>query len=342
MRKITAMPDTRLAGSTPIDVVITWVDGGNPSFLEKLKPYLYGKPLCAIPGANLTRFASVNEIKYCVLSILRFAPFVRYIFIVTDNQDPNINREISSHFPIRNNSIKIVNHKEIFRGFEKHLPTFNSRSIESMLWRIEGLSDNFIYFNDDVFLIRETKPHDWFANNYPVLRGAWLQRPRFRFVWNSLLKWINILILNNPDFQPRPSYHIGQWLAAKELGFKWRYFFFSHTPFAINKKRVEVYFAENQQVFERNVSYKFKDQKQFNFVSLCNHLEILAGNRNFAKPNLAYLQPHGRSNGYIDKKIMMCERDESIKFLCVQSLELCPDSDREKLFGWMDKTLGLE
>lgn len=333
----TSIPET----SNPIDAVITWVNGNDVDFRAKMQAYLGGQCPSKIPGAHHTRFASVNEIKYCLLSILTFAPFVRNIFIVTDGQDPILNGEIDQYFPHRKSSIKIVDHKEIFRDFEDYLPTFNSRSIESMLWRIKGLSDSFIYFNDDVFLIRETEPEDWFVNNKPVLRGAWLLKPRFRFLWYSLVKKVNKFLLGNPDFQPRPSYHIGQWLAAKVLGFKWRYFFFSHTPFAINRKKVEDFFTNNKVLLEKNIAYKFKNQAQFNFVSLCNHLEILAGNRNFSKPNLAYLQPFNRSKKYIDSKIKMCERNPKIKFLCVQSLEMCPDHDRQKLFSWMDKILRL-
>ena len=337
------MPNTSIPdASKPIDVVITWVNGNDDDFRSKIQAYLGNHCASKIPGAHHTRFASVNEIKYCLLSILTFAPFVRNIFIITDNQDPNLNGEINTHFPHRISSIKIVDHKEIFRDFDDYLPTFNSRSIESMLWRIQGLSDSFIYFNDDVFLIRETQPEDWFSNNKPVLRGNWLLKPRFRFLWNFFIKKINKHLLNNPDFQPRPSYHIGQWLAAKALGFKWRYFFFSHTPFAIDRKRVENYFLVNKELLKKNIAYKFKNQEQFNFVSLCNHLEILAGNKNLYKPNLAYLQPYKRSNKYIDNKIKMCERNPKIKFLCVQSLEMCPEQDRQKLFGWMDSVLDLQ
>jgi predicted NAD/FAD-dependent oxidoreductase len=31
-----------------------------------------------------------------------------------------------------------------------------------MLWRIKGLSNQFVYFNDDIFLLRKITPTDWF------------------------------------------------------------------------------------------------------------------------------------------------------------------------------------
>ncbi|MCU0459319.1 MAG: Stealth CR1 domain-containing protein, partial [Bacteroidales bacterium] len=65
----------------PVDVVIAWVDGDDPRLVEKRSRYQSGGRITTASGAHPTRFASSNEIRYCVLSILRFAPFVRNIFI---------------------------------------------------------------------------------------------------------------------------------------------------------------------------------------------------------------------------------------------------------------------
>ena len=113
-----------------------------------------------------------NEIVFCVSSILKYAPFVRKIFIVTDNQVPNF-KKIERIIP--KNKIKIIDHKEIFEGLEDHLPTFNIRSIDAVLHRIKGLSEKYIYFNDDMFLIKETKINDWFSEDKAVLTGNWVK-----------------------------------------------------------------------------------------------------------------------------------------------------------------------
>ncbi len=133
-----------LEDSNSIDVVIAWVDGNDPKLSEKRNKYLKGKDSLTHRSARTTLFASVDEIKYCVLSIFKFAPFVRNVFIVTDNQKPAIFDDVKTFFPERLKSIRIVDHKEIFRGFEEYLPTFNSISIGNMVWRIEELSENFI------------------------------------------------------------------------------------------------------------------------------------------------------------------------------------------------------
>ena len=47
-----------------------------------------------------------------------------------------------------------VTHEEIFVN-KSHLPTFSSPAIEAHIHRIPGLSQNFIYFNDDVMFGKE-------------------------------------------------------------------------------------------------------------------------------------------------------------------------------------------
>ena len=69
-----------------IDVVIAWVDGSDPKLTEKRRQFLSKSDFQVIPqGVQATRFASDNEIKYCVLSILKFAPLVINIYIVSSN-----------------------------------------------------------------------------------------------------------------------------------------------------------------------------------------------------------------------------------------------------------------
>lgn len=323
----------------PIDVVIAWVDGNDPQLAEKRNSYITGTSPGINSGAHSTRFASINEIKYCVLSIFRFAPFVRNVFIVTDGQDPNLYEDIQTYFPERLNSVRIVDHKEIFEGFEKYLPTFNSISIANMIWRIKGLSDNFVYFNDDTFLIREMQPEQWFINNRPVIRGRWVPAPTIRVLWNNIRIYFNKYLLGNPGFQPRASFHLGQWRSGAILGFKWRYFTNSHTPHTVSRKIIEDFFNRNKMLLEKNISYRFRSPEQFTFISLSNHLQLLDGNKQIAKPDLAYLKPQDRPENYIDSKIRICENNPHIKFLCIQSLDMCRKEDQERLFGWLNEVL---
>ena len=328
--------------SHPIDAVILWVDGSDPVLAEKRNLYLKEEnKSTSHPGAHPSRFASSNEIRYCVLSILTFAPFIRNIFIVTDGQDPDLYGEVKTLFPEREGILKIVDHKEIFRGYEQYLPSFNSSSIHSLIWRIDGLAENFIYFNDDVFLIRQTKAEDWFVNDRPVLRGKWLLPPFRKIIGTYIKTFINRRIRNNPDYQPKISFYIRQWKTASLAGFRARYFFHCHTPHPMSRSRLEKYFSENSDLLERNISYRFRSHSQFLATSLANHLEIKDGNRQLSKLNLEYLHPY-----YSDKrlagKITHLEKNRGIKFVCVQSIELLGQSAQQKIRDYMDRILNLQ
>ncbi|MDA9187728.1 Stealth CR1 domain-containing protein, partial [Flavobacteriaceae bacterium] len=77
------------SNTAPIDIVVAWVDGSDPILFKKRMGYLKGEEK-KHPGAAATRFHSLEEVHFCVLSILKFAPFVRKLFIITDQQDPNV------------------------------------------------------------------------------------------------------------------------------------------------------------------------------------------------------------------------------------------------------------
>ena len=141
----------------PVDIVYTWVDGSDKNWLQKknetLKKYSDFHKTDEVSGK--TRFFNRDELKYSLRSVSKFAPWIRKIFIITDNQIPvwlNIN----------NSKIIIVDHREIFKT--KHLPCFNSNAIEANIHKIEELSDNFLSFNDDFFLGRTTSITDFYFN----------------------------------------------------------------------------------------------------------------------------------------------------------------------------------
>ncbi len=330
------------AQGNPIDAVILWVDGNDIKLAEKRNRYLaLEKKTSAHPGALPTRFTSSNEIRYCVLSILTFAPFIRNIFVVTDEQDPDLYEDIRTRFPEKADCLKIVDHKEIFRGYEQYLPTFNSSSIHTLIWRIEGLSEKFIYFNDDIILIRETREEDWFIGDRPVLRGKWLLPPFRKMAGNKLKVLINRYIRNNKDYLPKISFYLRQWKSVSLLGVKGRYFFHDHLPHPMRRKTLENFFAKNGELLEKTISYRFRDSEQILVSSVAYHLEILNGNRNFGKLRLGYFHPY-YSESRMNRRIKRCMNDPRIKTICIQSIEMLSSRQREKIFGWMDSILNLQ
>ena len=106
---------------------------------------------------SANRFADNEELRYSLRSVEKHAPWVRNIFIVTNGQIP-------SWVNLDNPRIKIVTHHEIFPN-TSHLPTFSSPSIESHIHRIPGLSQKFIYMNDDVMFGDNVWPDDFYTHS---------------------------------------------------------------------------------------------------------------------------------------------------------------------------------
>ena len=132
-----------------MDIVIAWVDGSDPVWQRRRAQYAGESETAA--AAEATRFASNHEIYFCIASILKYVPFCGTIFVVTDGQTPAYVHEFSAQGLCAQGQIKIIDHKEIFEGYEEFYPTFNSLSIESLLWKIKDLSKYFLYLNDDFF-----------------------------------------------------------------------------------------------------------------------------------------------------------------------------------------------
>ena len=76
-----------------IDAVITWVDGNDLNWQKKINKYLKVKKDFS-KKKNLVRYNSIGEIDITIKSILKFAPFIKKIFLVTDNQKPQSFQEI--------------------------------------------------------------------------------------------------------------------------------------------------------------------------------------------------------------------------------------------------------
>ncbi|XP_069620379.1 N-acetylglucosamine-1-phosphotransferase subunits alpha/beta isoform X2 [Ranitomeya imitator] len=106
---------------------------------------------------SASRFEDNEELRYSLRSIEKHAPWVRHVFIVTNGQIP-------SWLNLDNPRVTIVSHQDIFLN-TSHLPTFSSPAIESHIHRIPGLSQKFIYMNDDVMFGTHVWPDDFFSHS---------------------------------------------------------------------------------------------------------------------------------------------------------------------------------
>ena len=136
----------------PIDIVYTWVNGSDPDFIRQLNKQDKSHSNTA-EDTSESRFQDFNQLLYSLRSIEMYAPWIRRVYIVTNGQIPSW---------INLTSVTMVNHKSIFTE-PSHLPNFNSLAIETHLHEIPGLSENFIYFNDDFSLMSPTCPEDFWT-----------------------------------------------------------------------------------------------------------------------------------------------------------------------------------
>jgi hypothetical protein len=249
-----------------VDAVITWVDGADPVHRAKREYYLSLAQTEALAplhdnGTNPHRWLCSDELNYCVRSIANNAPWVRRIWIVTDKQTPEI-IQLPPEFAAK---IGIIDHEAIFAGYADALPTFNSLSIETMLWRIPGLAEHFLYFNDDVFLTAPVTPSDFFARNGPVLRGKWADYAELAACG---VRRDEASLLN----------HYNQITAAQMIGYTADQVFESaHVVHPMLRSVMSELFDTFHDAFIRNASYRFRDAGQFLPQSLHNHACLADG-----------------------------------------------------------------
>lgn len=303
----------------PIDIVITWVDGQDFDLAARRKKYALSDELERDDVGGVTRYASIDEIKWCVASINRFAPWVNKIFIVTDNQDPNVIPFLNDNFPHGFIPMEIVDHKQIFEGYERFLPTFNSLSIETMLWRIPGLSRHFIEMNDDLMFGAPVCPEDFFAaDGVPIC---------FATKANIPLTRLTRLIKRHKDGRPRPTFKGNMVAAAMIAGNRWSYFMICHTVKPLVRDAFEECLGRHPELIERNIRNRFRHPEHFNaeelhYIYLSHRNQIVLRN---PKDVLFYFQPRGR-NGYVQRKLSQLKA-QSYKICCFNNLNLATEQE---------------
>ncbi|RZA16613.1 MAG: capsular biosynthesis protein [Lysobacteraceae bacterium] len=321
--------------SEPIDAVITWVDGGDPAHRRKLDAYLAGLGRARPRTADPTRFSDDGELEWCLASIVRFAPWFRTVYIVSDGQRPALLDGLRG--TPWESRVRLVDHRPLFAGFEHHLPTFNSRSIITMLWRIPGLAERFVYFNDDFFLLRALAPTDFFRGESVVQRGGW--RPQSRFRWDKRLA--RMLGRDARDSDDAAGNHVAQELSARIAGFERDYFRLYHNPFPFRVSTMAAFFDANPGLLDANASHRLRSAKQFKGESLATHLAFAQGQAVIdGDLRVVQLKPAEQAAWRLRRKLRQADGDARVAFGCVQSLEKADPAVRTAIVQWLDARIG--
>ncbi len=289
----------------PIDAVICWVDGTDPAHIQTRQKYYQKyqqvsgqdmadikevqkrdphnkKPMVKVENETHAagtfdgdallerevnadrRWAYSNELDICLRSLGVHAPWLRRIYIVTDQQTPTGLEALPKAL---RDKVEIIDHTIIFAGLKDCLPTFNSMAIESVLWRIPGLAERFIYFNDDMFLSTKATPADFFpieGNNKEsaktVIYGKWIGLTKGRR--KGFVKSIHRAAKVN---------------AAEVMGFEGRSFSPAHVAIPMRVSTLKHVFEERPEVFKLNSTARFRASDQYLVQGLFVHALIKAG-----------------------------------------------------------------
>lgn len=142
--------------SFAVDFVVTWVDGSDPIWCEK-KSQFDGSINTSKNSMNSQKaYREWGTFKYWFRGVERFAPWVNKVYLVTDNQSPE-------WLDVTSPKLVVVDHKEIIDN--KYLPVFSANPIESNIHNIPGLSEHFVFFNDDMYLTAPAAPTDFFSED---------------------------------------------------------------------------------------------------------------------------------------------------------------------------------
>lgn len=143
-----------------IDFVIPWVDGNDPAWQAEKRKY---SPDVIDDSNSANRFRDWGLMPYWFRAIEKFTPWVRTVHFVTCGHVPDF---LNLDAP----KLHHVRHSDYIPA--EYLPTFSANTIEMNIHRIPGLSEHFVFFNDDTFLLRRMPETSFFRDGLPCTFGG--------------------------------------------------------------------------------------------------------------------------------------------------------------------------
>mgnify|MGYP001296596482 FL=1 len=297
-----------------IDLVYLWVDGNDPKWQAKRNAFLERKVENSLSSFN-GRYVNNDELKYSLRSVERYAPWIRKIFIVTDDQTPE-------WLDIENPKIKIIDHKEILPA--ESLPCFNSNVLEHFLCKISNLSEYFILSNDDTFFNKIVSPTTFFGKDgFPIIRLT--RKPLRRFRW----------FLREQIFKkPHKLYSKALFNAAELVKQKFGFFYNGLPHHNIDSYLKSDCIRVAEQIFKNEI-----DHTKMNHIRNANDVQRIV----YSYVALAEKRGHLRYVSNDESLHIHIQKDrhfEKLKkfnptFFCMNDTEYADDNDRMKLKVWL-------
>ncbi|MFA7615943.1 MAG: stealth family protein [Weeksellaceae bacterium] len=258
-----------------MDFVITWVDGNDPKWKNEFVHYKEDDN----QSTHHARFRDWDNLQYWFRGVERFAPWVDKIHLVT-----------FGHLPVWLNTnhpkLNIVKHEDFIP--KEYLPTFNSHTIELNFHRINGLSEEFVYFNDDVFLLNPIEKDFFFHNGLPcdmplletttgwnfniiLFRALGIINQKFilrKTVSKAPIKWFH------PKYGKNAVKNFLYFVANRNT---FPGFFHFHLALPIKKSTLEIVWNHFPEVMNESCEKKFRNYYTVN-LSLQRYWELASNN----------------------------------------------------------------
>ena len=319
-----------------IDFVMIWVDGNDLEWRKSKAKYNGDEELFNI---NDVRYRDWDTLHYWFRCVEKFAPWVRKIHFVTCGHVPQ-------WLKLEHPKLNFVKHSDYIAA--EYLPTFSSHPIELNLHRIEGLSEKFVYFNDDMFLIAPVKEEDFFVNGLP--RGYGVLNPP-----TADKHGIATIIMNNLgiieehyDFKTQLKKHWRKWfhpiygskIIRTCLLLPWmRYvgFLDLHLPSSFLKSTFEEVWQKEEDLLKTVSSHRFRDTADVN-QWVMSYWQVASGRFVPGDPRIGrafYLS--GDVSGVAD-----IIRKQKMKMICLNDSEKVANIDmiRQQIAEAFDSIVG--
>lgn len=258
-----------------IDFVIIWVDGNDPEWKKEKAKYSSND---RYDNRNI-RFRDWENLKYWFRGVEKYTPWVNKIHFVTCGHLPK-------WLNVDNPKINIVKHSDFIP--KKYLPTFSSHTIELNLYRIKGLSENFVYFNDDIFILKKLRKSYFFKNNLPCDLAVFSPATSNDELYLTVCNKNNIIINNHFNKKEILKKNLFKYLNIKYGFFNVRTllcipfnrilgFYESHSCNSYQKTTFKKVWAEEYEILDKTCMHKFRTQNDVN-QSLIKQWEFCEGN----------------------------------------------------------------
>ena len=320
-----------------VDFVVTWLDSTDPVWQKEFRKY---KNAGLKVDETKSRYRDWDLFRYWFRAVEQYAPWVNKVFLVTNGTFPKWINSSNPH-------LVLVKHDDYIS--KEYLPTFNSHTIELNMHKIPGLSEHFVYFNDDCYLNAPVTPKYYFMKGLPcdsneeLFSNEPIYNPKNRFNVR-IIEFCDIAVLNyhfnRKNFvKQAPQKWFGKHLGVKGLIKGTFLYLRGHFEYFVRR--------HNEQPFLKSVFEEAWEKEETMLKQSCTRFrEDVSLNPYFFRhwqfaTNKFYPVRLNGAKFYIMKKddlkyIKRTLNNPEVKSLCLNDSMLMPEKEYDEVFSFID------